>query len=443
MKPSALAQSLPLYIPMEGNEPRMYRDCKGLVSIGIGCRLTLADALALPFLNPTENRPARPDEIEQDHNNVATKVVSRGDLMLDQTTITTLATQRILSFDAYAKSRWPNSYDSFPADAQLAINSYLFATGHLEPSKEPRLCAAIDDQNWWRASAECHMSDESKGNPGLKPRNDSNRRMFANAARAGFPGCNPDTMYLNYDAPGVFGPHKHYFFTKGGGWARYDWNRDEFDKGPIDNLDEWLIPRDFAVGVTAVFSGGCNGMCDQRRLPHTGKTYFVNGNSFLAYDWKTNDLDSQVPRPLSELLHDRESEAAFTRRLDAVVRGRGAWQNKLFLFSGSTYARFDLDTNVIDWGPADVMSEFKLPGGFENGIDAALNGEGPYRDFLYLFKGEYYVKFSWKVASGKWAPVKGYVENNRPVVKISDGWSNFGILNSPAIIGATNAGITC
>jgi GH24 family phage-related lysozyme (muramidase) len=443
MKASALAQALPLYIPMEGNKSQMYRDCKGLVSIGIGCRLSLEDALKLPFYNPSKQCGADETEIKTDYNSVKDNKIVVGQLILDPNSINELAIKRILMFDGYARNKWPSTYDIFPADAQLAINSYLFATGHLDTSSEPRLCAAIDDQNWWRASAECHMSDESKGNPGLKPRNDANRRMFANAARTGFPDCNPDSMYLNYDAPGVFGPHKHYFFTRGGGWARYDWNRDEFDKGPIDNLDEWLIPRDFAAGVTAVFSGGCNGMCDQRNLPHTGKTYFINGSTFLAYDWKTNDLDSQVPRPLSELLHDRENEAVFTRRLDAVVRGRGDWQNKLFLFSGSTYAGFDLDTNVIDWGPADVKSEFKLPDGFENGIDAALNGEGPYRDFLYLFKGEYYVKFSWKVTSGKWAPVKGYVENNRPVVKIGDGWTNFNILNASSIIGATNAGISC
>jgi hypothetical protein len=439
MRNAALAGAVPLYLASESNKPNMYLDVKGLVSVGIGCRLSLDDARRLPFFNPTANRPALPDEITSDYQDVKDRKLSTGRLRLDQPSIVALATRRIMSFDGYARGKWPSTYDLFPADAQLAINSYLFATGHLDSTQEPRLCAAIDAQDWWRASAECHMSDESKGNPGLKPRNDANRRMFANAARVGFPGLNPDILYLN-----TKGPNKHYFFVKGGGWARYDWDDDKWDKGPIWNLDEWRIPRTFASGVTAVFSGGCNGFCDKRSLPHTGKTYFINRNIYLAYDWQTDQLDSQVAHPISDLLHGWDVEAAFANRLDAVVRGRGVWQNKLFLFSGPSYVRYDLDTNLIDWGPADLASGFKVPKGFENGIDAALNGEGKYRGYLYLFRGSSYVKYSWDVQPRHWMPEDGYVDaNNQPLLTIDKGWSGFQILNSHSIIGATNAGITC
>lgn len=447
MRNSALAGALPLYLKSESNKPNMYLDIKGLVSIGIGCRLSQEDASKLPFFNPQAGRKATSEEITTDYQKVKNKERSVGFLSLDSASIAALATRRILQLDAMAKRQWPATYDDFPADAQLAINSYMYATGNLDSIHAPRLYTAIGGQDWWRASAECHMSDETKTNPGLKPRNDANRRMFGNAAKTGFPGLDPDVLYLNVQSNDLKvnkGPNKHYLFVKGGGWGRYDWDEDKWDKGPIWNLDEWRIPRSFASGITAVFSGGCNGLCDQRSLPHTGKTYFVNKDTYLAYDWQTDQLDSDAPHPLSDLLHGWDAEAEFTRRIDTVVRGRGVWQNKLFLFSGSRYVRYDLDTNLIDWGPSDIASGFKVPKGFENGIDAAINGEGGYHGYLYLFRGSFYVKYSWNVQPNNWAIIKGYIDtNNNPLVTIDKGWNGFQqMFNRQSIIGATNAGIT-
>lgn len=102
-------------------------------------------------------------------------------------------------------------------------------------------------------------------------------------------------------------------------------------------------------------------------------------------------------------------------------------------------------TNLIDWGPEGLAS-WKLPKGFETGIDAAVNGEGPYLGFLYIFKGQHYVRYTWgnrerKLKDTPWVPDPNYIgAGNLPRMKIVDGWTELGKLSlGNRIIGAVNA----
>jgi hypothetical protein len=285
------------------------------------------------------------------------------------------------------------------------------------------------------------MSDEIKGNDGLIPRNTANQRLFANAGKvkAGHFGLDPDTLY--FKSPGA---NKHYFFGEQGQYNRYDWDLgDDFSRGfdfsTPGVLSAWRLPSDFAADVRTIFNGSCNGSCGTQQLPHTGKTYFVNRKgTFLVYDWNTNELESETPRPLSEL----GLTGVFTKRLDAVVRGRSQYRNKLYFFSGGSYVRYDLNSNLIDWGP-ESLNAWKLPNGFNDGegLDTAINGEGKYQDNLYIFRGPYYVKYNWK--SSVWGPAPGFIDaHNNPTALVAKGWTHFdksGIGNQ--VYNAINAGV--
>lgn len=488
MRQAALDAAKKLYPRCEGIRDRMYCDKDGNVTVGIGCLIGKVEAKGLNFWDPDAGQPAKGDVIGTDWDDVHNKKRTMGRLILNNTgDIQALLDKRIAQMDNAAQI-FPG-YNDFPADAQLAINSYFFATGHLalempdpkNPAKkipaEPNLYNAIIANDWWRASAEVHMGDESRGNTGLRPRNDANRRLFANAARVnGWENdailrLNRDKLYLNQNpkwpkpepqwhwdveipTTGT-GGNKCYLMGPGGRWGRWDWDSDlgEESGGPGD----WYLDAiALLYHITGAFGGGCNGKCnDAKRLkmPHTGKTYFIiDYDKYVAYDWSTGQLNPSSPQSISDF------GLPFST-LDTVVRGRGdRYQNKLYFFSGDQYIRWDLDLDCMDLGgrPQPLSTWGVLPAGWENGIHAAVNGEGKnYLNRLYIFKGHYYVAYDWYGDPNNWVPLPGYLDaNKQPTRTIAWGWSgdptnfelvkNFtSITDDNRIIGAFNAGITC
>lgn len=442
MRPPVSLEVIPFQEKFEARKNFMYLDIRGIVTTGIGCALlTVEQAKSLPFFHEASKARASAEEIAKDYEKLkkakkgqlAKEYKKESDLRLDDAAVIDLINKRIADFEREARRVFP-SFDNFPADAQLAIISYLFAGGNI--TKAEKLTEAIKSQNWWRAAAECHLKDEIEKppNPGLLPRNDTNRRLFSNAGRVKAFELDPSLLYFKTPKPvNSIGVGVYYLFGSNGNYLRYDWISDKLDCKGARRLDAWGIPDDFASGVNAIFNGGCNGKCHERQFPHTGKAYFVNGNSFLVYDWDADQLESTTPRPLSEL----GLEGVFADRLDAVVRGRGPFQNKLYFFSGGQYLRVDLETNQVDLGPTN-MAGWALPPAFNGTIDVALNGEGEkYRDKLYLFKGNLYTRYSWNAK--KWIPDPGY-ENGGTFGTHWDRYEEFDM--GVGLIGALNSGLT-
>lgn len=236
------------YPHFEGTKYNMYVDCRGNVTIGNGFFLDRAMAMTLRFKRPdgsyikhkNQAKPDEPDEtgeIGRDYDAVRTG--HEGTLTIDGSTVIKLFEESIAKATNGARTRFP-LYDTFPADARLAIHSYIFATGHLDPiipntkkKGEPYLHAAIMRQDWWSASAEVHMADETRGNPGLRPRNDANRRAFAYAGRVVHWNYDSKQLYLTVD-PEWGATAKNtavnanflYLMAKGGNMIIYGWDTD-------------------------------------------------------------------------------------------------------------------------------------------------------------------------------------------------------------------------
>jgi hypothetical protein len=182
------------------------------------------------------------------------------------------------------------------------------------------------------------------------------------------------------------GPYagKVYFF-QGGQYWRYDLKSKDY--GEVDYprpLTAWKLPPEFVTGIDACLSG---------RGRYAGKAYFFKDGWYVSYDWKT----SAVSEKRLVARWDQAHVFPFASGFDAALNGRGPLEGKAYFFKGATYARYDWDQDRIDLIDQKV-SAWHLGPGFESDIAACLSVEGDWRTphVAYFFKGNDYVKYSWK-----------------------------------------------
>ena len=197
MRPAVAARFLEFTRPLEGTVEYMYVDVKGLVTIGIGNLIDpIGVALALPFVKKVGGAAATPAEITtewtliKDADNSKqlktkghTACTALTKLKLTDAAILDLCTRRLSSNELELKKvKEFKTFDEWPADAQLALQSMAwamggaFAAGTLWPSFRAA-CATMDFDG---AAANCKMNES--GNPGLIPRNAADVQLFKNAA---------------------------------------------------------------------------------------------------------------------------------------------------------------------------------------------------------------------------------------------------------------------
>lgn len=176
--------------PLEGRVPTFYCDILGLITIAVGNLVnTLPQALALPMLLADGTKADQADiaaDWHKLHDNAA-YYAKRAWMVytntmrchLDDAGIDALVRQTLAANEAIIRKRFP-AWDTFPADAQLAIMSIAWAVGAGFYVKFTNLAHCIDAQDWEACVATCKIREE--GNPGVVPRNAKNRFCFHNAA---------------------------------------------------------------------------------------------------------------------------------------------------------------------------------------------------------------------------------------------------------------------
>jgi len=176
--------------PLEGRVPTMYCDILGLITTGVGNLInTLPQALALPWLLADGSHADQADvaaDWHKLHDNAAYyakrawMVYAKTMLChLSEEGIDALVQRTLAANEAIFRKRWPK-YDTFPADAQLAMMSMAWAVGPAFYVKFSNLAGCIDREDWEGCVASCKIREE--GNPGVVPRNAKNRFCFHNAA---------------------------------------------------------------------------------------------------------------------------------------------------------------------------------------------------------------------------------------------------------------------
>jgi hypothetical protein len=122
---------------------------------------------------------------------------------------------------------------------------------------------------------------------------------------------------------------------------------------------------------------------------------FFLGDQFVIYNYDRDRADNGV-HPISEL----GSPASFTpvgvgASLDAALKGRKQFTNTGYYFRGTDYARFAFPVPAADPN-LGALSAWAPPSPLHTGVDAACNGHAPTRDGkAYFFKGNLYARYDW------------------------------------------------
>ena len=207
MRASVLAGFGPFTASFEGRLGYMYTDVKGLVTTGVGNLIDpIGAALGLPWKH-LDGSPADDAAITQEWNtvknawpgvqSVACKSITQ--LHLDPADVDALVASKARQNEDTIRSQFPE-YDNWPADAQLAIHSMAWAQGasfagwpHLKvallasppdfgTAAGPRAADGTDGDAGSDTSLRGQAWLNDSGNPGLRPRNLANRKLFLNAA---------------------------------------------------------------------------------------------------------------------------------------------------------------------------------------------------------------------------------------------------------------------
>lgn len=184
--------------PLEGCVLWPYLDCLGLVTVGYGCLID-PEPMAAPLTwlgNPSAGTVAQQwmalkarQDLKTRHFNYAAPLTT---LRLDQPGADALLDQRMELFEGTLKHYFP-SWDSWPADAQLAVMAMAWACGAGYPAKFPNFTTFARVSDWLNA-AKC-AEINATGNPGIVPRNKQVQLCLANAASSQAQGLDPERLF--------------------------------------------------------------------------------------------------------------------------------------------------------------------------------------------------------------------------------------------------------
>lgn len=188
---------------LEGVLTGMYADKLGLVTTGMGNLIDpIALALTLPWTLPN-GASASKEQISSAWMAVKNdpQCAVRGwqyafrlpgnTLRLSPTAVDDLIDKRLDANDASLKRRFPH-FESWPADAQLAVHSMVWAMGLGRLlQKFPKCCKALDASDFVGAAKECKMVPEEGS---LITRNKLNFTLLHNAATCAADGADPELL---------------------------------------------------------------------------------------------------------------------------------------------------------------------------------------------------------------------------------------------------------
>jgi hypothetical protein len=165
-------------------------------------------------------------------------------------------------------------------------------------------------------------------------------------------------------------------------YYRYTWDPEETDKGFPVSIARWSFPPKFAAGeIDAALNG---------EKQFAGAAYFFKGPSYVRYDWPTGVTEPDL-RPLTAW----NLTGSFLDGVDAACNGREDFDGKAYFFKGDRYSRYDWASGTLDVENAS-LSAWSLPAPFDAGVDAALEGAGPFAGFVYFFRGNRWVGYNWR-----------------------------------------------
>lgn len=195
---------------------------------------------------------------------------------------------------------------------------------------------------------------------------------------------------------GVAGSNSGYFF-RGDQFVEYDWSADRVAFGARTTTDYWPNPP-LAFVLSAFdpsFGGALNGR-DSGVAAYVDKQYLFRNDQYCRQPTGgappfVTDLDGSITA--------WGLKAPFNTGIDAAFSGKYSRAGKSYFFKGPNYARYDWGIDDIDY-VKPISSLVGMPASFATGVDAAIDGDGAFSDYGYLFKDDQYVRFNWDPVGG-------------------------------------------
>lgn len=197
--------------PLEGRVPFMYCDVLGLITTGVGNLInTPAQAEALHWLL-ADGTPAPLEAVRADWHKLHDNAQHYAKLAwfrysaelrchLSDAAIDALVQRTLAANEAILRKHFA-LWDTYPADAQIAIMSQAWAVGAAFWGKFPALARCIEAQDWEGCAAACTIREA--GNPGVVPRNARDRFCFHNAALVKAEDLDPSILFWPAAVPSV------------------------------------------------------------------------------------------------------------------------------------------------------------------------------------------------------------------------------------------------
>lgn len=194
------------------------------------------------------------------------------------------------------------------------------------------------------------------------------------------------------------------FFFRGDHYIVFDWNRTTTDKtgavfkgravsGPFRVDSAWSLPLTMLLsGFASSLDAGLSGDAGGSPAFHN-KMYFFKGAEYVRFDY----LDAPVRIPDSAgNISAWNLPAGFGSDIRGALNGKRSRLGFAYFFKGPSYERYSWANNTVDADyPKPISSLINMPQPFWSGIDAALDGDGDFADFGYLFRDDSYCRFNW------------------------------------------------
>jgi len=195
--------------PLEGRVPGMYCDVLGLITCGVGNLIDPIEAAEKLPWTLADGKRAELGQVRADWHKLKDNsafyakrhwrfALEATECRLTEAAIDELVSHALDLNEAQMQKTFPE-WDSFPADAQLALMSMCWAVGAGWPAKFGTMKACVLKQDWEGCVATCKIREE--GNPGVVPRNAKNRFCLHNAAIVKASGSDGTVLHWPEIAP--------------------------------------------------------------------------------------------------------------------------------------------------------------------------------------------------------------------------------------------------
>jgi hypothetical protein len=181
-------------------------------------------------------------------------------------------------------------------------------------------------------------------------------------------------------------------------YVTYNWTADRVVDG-VHPVSDWGVPATFTPPPTADTTPELPGIDaaikGRERFKDFG--YLFKGTNYVRARFGPPRLDGTGVLSAWHL-----PGAALASGIDGAFSGRLSRDGKAYFFKGNQYDRYDwktdtgdkLDPNGLAY-PRPISNMVGMPADFASGVSAAVDGDGRFVQFGYLFRADHYLRFQW------------------------------------------------